>query len=479
LSVSFLDHHLLCWFVPATPLLRPSANTTLRSKYMPTMALLLSNLAPDVIFSIFAHCDISSVVSASQTCRYLHDLALHKSVWLNVLDNLRRRSILDRTSNLEDLSVAEMTGIVQRLITGPKTWSPGKLDPDPVAEISKTITLHRQTDAGKPVDLSDSAKLLPSGRYNVASDRLVWRHPPAIEHTVLVTFGAEETGSESAIIMICLSEVGGGMLFIEIVNVDLGTGTHNCLLAARVPYSGFIDDPVICGALAAVRLTLGYMIINWREKSYFIIGGDNWDFRFALIPRHIVVLEWSGPRPQVHLISNDTIGNLFSPTDDVAELSAVLVEEMAKLHTFHDIATEPVGPDDVYLGMQIHASPVRDADYRVWIRGTSDGLVSYQLSIPDNREPQWRQRNTLPEAGVASYSGHVISYAGFGRGWTVISPDPLAANPGFRLFRDSVVLDLATFWGNYMSHTRINYRDPILSMKSYISVRRGLCFLRI
>ncbi|KAJ6461734.1 hypothetical protein C8R45DRAFT_1108489 [Mycena sanguinolenta] len=402
----FLElHHF-----PAAFLLRPIADLV-TTEYVSTMTLLLKPGARRYFLYL-------------RTCRYLHNLAFDKSVWLVLLDNLRRRSILDRTSkNLQTLSVTEMIGIVQQLMIGPPSWSPGELDRDPVAEISKTITLHRQTEAGNPGSGSDSVKLLPSARYvlfrdrhilecwNVANDRLLWSHPPAAEHTVLVDFGAEEADADSAIIMICLFEAGGGMLrvpqfFIEMVDLDLRTGTHNCLLPARALYSTSIGDPDICGPLAAVWLDLGYMIINWREKSYFILGGDDWDSRFALIPRHIVVLKSPFPRIQIHLICNetteayvsptmglhliskDTSGTLFSPTmglDDVAKLSVVSLEEIPKLHTFHDTTTEPLGPDDVYLGMHIHASPIRDADYRVWFRGTSNGLVSYQFSIPDDR----------------------------------------------------------------------------------------------
>ncbi|KAJ7923262.1 hypothetical protein B0H13DRAFT_1865072 [Mycena leptocephala] len=242
-----------------------------------------------------------------------------------------------------------------------------------------------------------SGSLQVTPRYTPPSHSVVvvWRHTPAVEHTVPIAFGAEETDTDSAIIMIFLRGdlPNGPMLFIETVNVNLRTGTHNCLLAARAPYSGFIDKPVICGAFAAVRLDSGYMIINWREKSYFIIRGhvgvlgcliiailliycpQDSDFRFALIPLHIVVLKLSvNGELQLHLISNDTIGTFFSPTiglDDAAEFYTVSVEEMPKLHTFHAICTK-----QSFMGMHIHASPIRDADYRVWIWGANDGLLS-------------------------------------------------------------------------------------------------------
>ncbi|KAJ6472449.1 hypothetical protein C8R45DRAFT_1013051, partial [Mycena sanguinolenta] len=413
------------------------------------MVLLLSNLAPDVIFSIFAFCDISAVVSASQSCRYLHDLAFDKSVWLSLLDNLRRRSILDRTSDLETLSVAEMIGIVRRLITGPLTWSPGELDHDPVAEVSKKITLHPQINPENPG--FGSVKLLPSGCYvlfptqhtlecwDVAHDRLVWTHTPGPE---LVDFGAEESDTNLSIIMIYGPTPSP---FVEMVNVDLRTGTHNCILAARASHSTRFEKPVICGALAAVRLNLGYMIIDWREKSYFIIRGDDWDSRFALIPRHIVVLKSSiNGEPQLHLISNETIGTFFSPIiglDDAAEFSPVSVKEMRKLKTFHAIGTKL----SFAGGMQIHASPICDADYRVWIWG-ANGLLSYQLSIPIDREPQWRLRSqtVLKGTQTVSYSGHVLRYEVSRGGWSLVSPGSSTANSRLQL---PGLVDVATYSG--------------------------------
>ncbi|KAJ6449203.1 hypothetical protein C8R45DRAFT_1224489 [Mycena sanguinolenta] len=429
------------------------------------MVLLLSNLAPDVIFSIFAHCDISSAISASQTCRYHHDLAFDKSVWLALLDNLRRRSILDRTSNLETLSVAEVIGIVRQLITGPQTWSPGILDYDPVAEVSKTITLHPQ---GGPEDPAfASVKLLPSASYvlfqnrdivecwDAARDRLVWRHKSCLEHNVVIRFAAEEMDIDSVIVMLCLW-TRGPMYFIEIVSVDLRTGTSNLLLIARAPKSGAMFpfcQPVICGALAAVRLDSGYMIFDWREKSYFIMRGHNSDSQFALISRHIVVLNSSVDREsQIHLISNDTIGTFLSPTiglNDTAEFSAVSVQEMPKLHSFHVLSSQP---SFVVTGMQIHASPIREADYRVWIWGANHNLVSYQLSIPVNRRPHLRRRSQVVLDGMqtVSYSGHVLSYESSRRGWRIISVGPSVANPRIQLFHDP---DLATYSGAVTSPT--------------------------
>ncbi|KAJ6472402.1 hypothetical protein C8R45DRAFT_411181 [Mycena sanguinolenta] len=180
-------------------------------------ALLFSDLAPDVIFSIFACSDISSVVS---TCRYLHTLAFEKIVWLGVLDNLRRRAILDQncTPSLETLTTDEMIGAVRRLLTGPQTWSPQDPDSDSAPEVFKKITLHPIGTAPGALDLGNRAKLLPSGRYilfhdcgsslecwNVNDVKMVWRYTTAIEHAEVYEFAAEERDIESVItILICI-----------------------------------------------------------------------------------------------------------------------------------------------------------------------------------------------------------------------------------------------------------------------------------
>ncbi|KAF8199935.1 hypothetical protein K438DRAFT_672980 [Mycena galopus ATCC 62051] len=110
----------------------------------------------------FGHCDIASVVSTSQTCRYLHDLAFRKSVWLGLLDDLRERSIWDSASppDLQSLGTDELVKLVKRLMTGPETRSPQH--PGFRLEVSKEIILHpkfKHTPRGL-----GHVELLPSGR---------------------------------------------------------------------------------------------------------------------------------------------------------------------------------------------------------------------------------------------------------------------------------------------------------------------------
>ncbi|KAJ7229533.1 hypothetical protein B0H12DRAFT_1328468 [Mycena haematopus] len=159
-----------------------------------SQTLFFSDLAPDVVFSVFAYCDISSVVSTRQTCRYLYTLASDRSVWLGLLVDLRRRSILDqtRTPNLEALSRDEMIGAVRRLLAGPQTWSPLSQNlAGSAAEISKEITLYPDAITFNPRQYV--VKLLPSGRYvlfynwsdlrcwSVSGKRLIWTYASVME----------------------------------------------------------------------------------------------------------------------------------------------------------------------------------------------------------------------------------------------------------------------------------------------------------
>ncbi|KAJ6586326.1 hypothetical protein DFH09DRAFT_1432137 [Mycena vulgaris] len=113
---------------------------------------------------IFAHCDISSVVSTGRTCRYLHDLAFAKSIWLALLDDLKRRSILDSacTPDLQNLSTNDLIALVKRLVNGPDTWWPQASGFTP--EVSKETILHpimHDAPGGPTFAWDNEAKLLP------------------------------------------------------------------------------------------------------------------------------------------------------------------------------------------------------------------------------------------------------------------------------------------------------------------------------
>ncbi|KAJ6476853.1 hypothetical protein C8R45DRAFT_1216696 [Mycena sanguinolenta] len=394
-------------------------------------ALLLSDLPADIIFSIFARCDVASVVSVGQTCRCLHLLAFEKSVWIVLLGDLRRRCILDRncTPNLETLSTAEMIEVIKRLISGPQSWNPGEFHFG--AGIPRKITLHPTLD---PLTLKWSiAKLLPSGRYllfsnvkqlecwSVANDSLVWTYT-STENIALEEVAVEETETDVTIMLCVHTYPDGepGPKFTEIVKLDFRTMTHTSLLIALAPgHTQSFSHPRICGALAVVSLGMDtgeslHMILNWKQKSYCLVQGGDWDgfsVSHVLIPGHILLSEpdW------LYLISSDTLCNYWAHTNGpLAEFSPVLVKDIPKLRTFKASDVE-----QNFREIYAHESPIRDGDFSIWIYGKSHStnrgaLLSYRLSIPARGDPQWclRIQSGVERGQVLEGFYHAVAYGG-------------------------------------------------------------------
>ncbi|KAF7349492.1 hypothetical protein MSAN_01739500 [Mycena sanguinolenta] len=399
-----------------------------------SITLLLSDLPADIIFSVFACCDIASVVSVGQTCCALHTLALEKSVWLVLLDDLRRRCIFDRncTPNLEMLSTAEMIEVVKRLLIEPQTWSP--TEHNSVAEISRTITLHPKITTEH--SYWNVPELLRSGRYvlfinsyrlkcwSAVDDRLVWTHISSMDNMKVYGFATEEADAEITIIVCFTARLNNELEnYVEIVDLDLQTGTHISLLVARVPDYGhmntnMLSEPAICGAFAAVRSSVGwgdlYMVVNWREKLYLVLQSElEAELHGALIPGHILLGD-----EELYLISSPTLSPYWAPTiapDFPAEFLPVSRKDIPKLRPL-----EASHAEQGFIRLYAHESPIRDGHYFVWIYGAHslhhrDTFLSYRLSILTNEEPQWSPRSGPLERGLThayypiTYGGHSIA----------------------------------------------------------------------
>ncbi|KAJ6476856.1 hypothetical protein C8R45DRAFT_1102156 [Mycena sanguinolenta] len=334
-----------------------------------------------------------------------------------------------------------MIQVVKQLVTGPESWNPGELDS--VAEISTKITLHPDIT----MDSTNIVKLLRSGRYvlftnsfelecwSVADDSLVWRYTSIIdldrEDIEVQEFAAEETEADVTI-MVCIRTYPDNddlrQNYVEIVNLNLQTGTHASLLIARAPDSvndNVFSDPAICGALVVVGLNVPdlaenlRMIFDLEKNSCLIVQSNDLErqFHFALTPGYILLSE----EDQLHLISGDALSATWAPiiaTNGPAEFVPVFVKDIPKLKTIEASHTEHM----VYA----HASPIRDGHYSFLIYGSHRGgrrgaSLSYQLSIPTYGEPQWCQ-GTLPVgdpdldlyriSDAVTFSGHRLYRGG-------------------------------------------------------------------
>ncbi|KAJ7621381.1 hypothetical protein FB45DRAFT_1093139 [Roridomyces roridus] len=178
------------------------------------MSISLRDFPADIIFSVFAFCDISNVLSIAKTCKYLHGLGFEKSVWMELLTDLKRRCFLDEvyTPVLHQLFTEELVNLVKRVLLGPETWSS-----DAHPQVVRQFTVHPTTKQ-HITPHEDSCKFFHRGRFllynnngytkcwDVVADTLLWVHQPTEEHTTAYEFAAELRldGGQSLLIMICL-----------------------------------------------------------------------------------------------------------------------------------------------------------------------------------------------------------------------------------------------------------------------------------
>ncbi|KAJ7452650.1 hypothetical protein FB451DRAFT_1282771 [Mycena latifolia] len=403
---------------------------------------LFSELAADILFAVFACCDISSVVGISQTCKYLHDLAFHKSVWLLLVGDLKRRAMIDSSLDLQALSTDELVNLVKGIITGPETWSPRAAGFAP--EVAQEIVLHPKIATGAGILHGENqAQLVSSGRYvlfnnwttlecwDVTQDRLVWKHTSTVDDARVVAFAAEEIeGGNALVIMICqrtYPRSDDRKNLVEIVELDVRQGTHDVLLFTGTPDTYYDDpfrDPVLLhGALAAVSITgreNTILLFDWKAQSVFaLVGNEGYSALIALIPGHVILkAASSNGGEQIHLISNDAL-----PTHPISTSGSVPLvpwDDIPKLSTLSD-------PDawgwEPFQQMWVHASPIRNGEYRIWLYNSYylvntqpyGSFWSYRLSIAPGRPPQWHERPMAPSRGDAyyvamTYSGHVLLF---------------------------------------------------------------------
>ncbi|KAJ7149630.1 hypothetical protein C8R46DRAFT_1125648 [Mycena filopes] len=395
------------------------------------MATCISDLPADVVFSIFLYCDIASVVLVGQTCRYLHDLAFHKSVWLALLQDLKRRFILsDAVSpNLEESSTSELIKVVKRLLTGPDTWSPTSAGFTP--EVAQKITLHPTGI----LNWETEPQLSPSGRFvllsklgtlecwDVGADRMTWRYLSGSE--VLVFAVDEVVDDDKLVIMTCESTYSGPRTHcIQIIELDPRTGTDTNLLKVScppTPYDAAFMGPVIRGSVATVALSTSLhflLVLDWTVQSAFVVYTSDTRSNVAdIIPGHLILQTFDTGDASTYLYLIDlwdalrihgvplnlSNANAFPFNSvDLNQLPKILRQEVVTPRAERSFRT----------GQQlyVHARPLHRDTYRIWVYSAGDALLcSYDLALTPT--PVWRERTRAPSRrGVyyrqISYSGH-------------------------------------------------------------------------
>ncbi|KAJ7187641.1 hypothetical protein GGX14DRAFT_610611 [Mycena pura] len=418
----------------------------------------LLNLAPEVILAVFAHCDVSSVVSAGQTCRWLNQLAFDKCIWVALCRDLQRRAILDSVSTpeLADLSTRELIALVKRLVHGPETWTPRDAGPIITAEVRMQITLHSVGCAA-----GNQLKPLGSGRYvllrtstilecwDTVASRLVWRHKPSVgDGSARVrTFAAEEIfAEESLVVLICVrtypAPYGDQKNYLEVVEVNLRKGTHKLLMVGRAPdtqHNEPFHEPAIDGNIAAISIKISpntkstyiLLLVNYETGSSILLECPPSRMptgRIVLIPRYIILkLRASKEHDEIRVVAHAALQPFWRKAVDVGG------EQIApSLHAHQLPAVSVLDAGPCLDTLSILASPVRSHEYRVWAHSLIDTgtLFSYQLSVRPGEAPQWRVRAPTPVATHLifniPYSGHLLNHR---RGGEIIIP-PMTSNRG-------------------------------------------------
>jgi len=195
--------------------------------------------------------------------------------------------------------------------------------------------------------------------------------------------------------------------------------------------------PVICGALAAVRLPDRYVVLNWKAQKMLIPDGSPESFFIELIPQHILLeITTNKCDVEIHPISDDDV--FRSQGIPIIDLDAVDVEfisvspdHIPKLQTYRDPAWNAV------QAMSVCKSPVHEDKYRVWLYGCDDTTTSninfvwsFDLLVAGGQQPQLRQRPSAcrpaPRIGsLCSYSGQVLARLRNGVGHILPDDNPV------------------------------------------------------
>ncbi|KAF8169039.1 hypothetical protein K438DRAFT_1941453 [Mycena galopus ATCC 62051] len=403
----------------------------------------LADLPSDVIFSIFANCDISSIVSTAQTCKYLHALGFDKSVWLALVSDLKRRSFLDEgsTPELSELSTEELIRLVKRILTGPESWSPSPSDGSFNPRLAKEIVLHPKGEE-EYIMVHDMYTLIRGGRLllfshaNVLecwvladqSNTLLWTYK-SDDYAAILAFAAEVSDvDDSAVILICLESP-----FMELIRLDLRTGVAQTLLGRLPTPEPDFSSPAICGDLFSVtnsQQESQYLIVDWGLQSSLLLCYEG-HLLLAHLPGYTILTITGGTTSEIRIIANDALRACMAPIDSTdPHPPSVSATDIPPLFSHPITWKTRRTSESLSYRMTVHESPVRAGTYRIWLaqfrRDYSKFTAQKNLRCftfsphAAAADCRWRERSaavlqsmdSLSYIGGTVYSGHNFIFTG-------------------------------------------------------------------
>ncbi|KAJ7718622.1 hypothetical protein B0H16DRAFT_1608815 [Mycena metata] len=407
-------------------------------------------LVDDVVLRILEFCDIAAIIAMGQINKAFNRLVSSKSVWLTAITQLVRRGFVHREEGeiLSELSVEQLVEKAKRAVRGPQMWA---LEHPGPALVSRQISLPIEQDAPRTCL---EVKLLPGGEYlfhnhwhldcwSVLERKIIWTYKCCVENARVTTLAAQLTDTpDTAVVMACQRIVGNDVheTYVEILMLNLKTGTSQSMLVARVPIgrgTSPYDHPQVCGDFAAVALTNDVVLFNWCQGTYVTVHiEDDPEFsphfrRLALAPEYaILVLSLSGQEDEGGGENIDTLvlspltALPWVPVDAVNPPKNVTrASDLPRVHSYalprreeptYDGIPEP-HMNGAHIYISVHEHPLQNDLFRVWIHVAHPAtLLRYDLDLRDGH-PTLQLHSTTNGArnwGVhqcgASFAGHTL-----------------------------------------------------------------------
>ncbi|KAF7365604.1 F-box domain-containing protein [Mycena venus] len=426
-------------------------------------------LSEDNIRSIFSFCDISTVLAVGMANKYLHRLSVDKLVWVDLVDNLRRRGFIDllSLSDIRSKSQEELVGLVKALLTGPASWNAApaksklpflarfrsKRTSQPwqahgQAEISTEYILHPSSmDPSRMAEV----KLLPGGKYiliriretlecwSMQGKKLIWVYEnsspdSSATTTYIIGFSAEVLdGGDEANIIVCegLTFNAGAKSVVHILNLNFHTGISTTLFTNSYPFVCH-QEPKICGNIACLvwiadnpsslpKRCCTCILIDWQSMLHLQLADDLWHARepptlaYPIRDHVILFAPISSEALKIHLFNITAFSRHWRPITDASQSFPVV-----NISEVQSIISEPVTQfrDTWKPEFCVFESPLEKGTYRICVYGwrpSSSVLLacSYHLSLPNGTRDAifWRQRYS--QTANFKYFGRVgIPYSG-------------------------------------------------------------------
>ncbi|KAJ7110516.1 hypothetical protein C8R44DRAFT_883652 [Mycena epipterygia] len=386
------------------------------------------DLPEDVILYTLCRCDVSSVLSISETNRYLHDLAFTATtIWMSLVEDLRHRGFVDRLSaaDIRTMSTQSLVALVRRMVVGPETWSRPKIQqPKSSQRMSFSRILHKLASSQEqpatlhphraqpacakivvhlslPVELPPApfyTQVLRGGKYilfsdvrseglnppvlgcwRVADDSLLGTYHTGLASATILDFSAEVfPGGEQANIVIRLRSLASSNLcFVHIVSWDFVTGMTELLSATRWTYSPFHIQtlPNICGNFAVVRTYYTPLwadmciIIAFRAQKYckiFCPSHVGTNFSLELVPDYFI-LTWtpSGKNQKIRVGTITSLSSSWAPMGQHNSAPPILLAHIPHVAS-HTIKLK--GRPRLPIQIAVHEGPLERGTYRMWLR---------------------------------------------------------------------------------------------------------------